>query len=330
MAVEGSYYDGRTSRRRVVTVSIEDGIVHLRGDAIRECPLRDMDVSERSVHAVRKLEFPDGTFVEIADAPGIDAMLAAAGHSDGIVVRLTQSWRNAFMALFTTVALLAGGYIFVLPVAARMIAQALPVSVERTLGDGILGFLDRHLLSPSTLPPERQRELAQAFGALRAPVEGGPDYRLLFRSGKLGPNALALPSGEIVITDDMVRLAANDNEIMAVLAHELGHLHERHLTQRLIQTSAVSAASMLIFSDASALVSNLPTLMLDLKYSRDVETSADDYAVAMMKANGLPADALATLFERLDKVVDDVDMPYLATHPVTAERAARIRKKAGM
>lgn len=326
--VEGCYYDGRTSRKRAVTVAIEDGVVHMRGDAHRDCPLREMQVSERSVHAARKLEFPDGAFVEFTDTPAIDAMLAAAGHADGIAVRLTQSWRNALMALVTTTAILVGSYVFLLPAAARLMAQALPVSVERTLGAGILGFLDEHVLKPTALPPERQRELAQAFRGLRAPVEGAPEFRLLFRSSKLGPNALALPSGEIVITDDMVKLAASDDEVMAVLAHELGHLHERHLTQRLIQTSAVAAASMLIFSDASALVSNLPTLMLDLKYSRDVESSADDYAVAMMKANGLPADALAELFERLDKEVGGPEMPYLATHPVTKERAARIRAAA--
>lgn len=328
MPVEGCYFDGRTSRKQSVTVVIEDGVVHMRGDAIRDCPLRQMEVSERSVHAPRKLAFPDGAFVEIDDRQAIDAMLADAGHKDGIAVRLTQSWRNALMALVTTTAILAGSYVFLLPAAARLMAQALPESVERTLGAGILSFLDEHLLKPTALPPERQRALAQAFAGLRPPVEGAPEYRLLFRGGKLGPNALALPSGEIVITDEMVKLAANDDEVMAVLAHELGHLHERHLTQRLIQTSAVAAASTLIFSDASALVSNLPTLMLDLKYSRDVETSADDYAVAMMKANGLPADALATLFERLGKEVGEVEVPYLATHPVTNERAARIREQA--
>lgn len=326
MTVAGCYYDGRTSRKQSVTVAIENGVVHMRGDALRDCPLREMEVSDRSVHAPRKLAFPDGAFIEFNDGPAIDAMLATAGHQDGIAVRLTQSWRNALMALVTTAAILVGSYVFLLPAAARMMAQALPASVEHTLGAGILSFLDEHLLEPTALPLERQRALTQAFKGLRAPAEDAPEFRLLFRSGKLGPNALALPSGEIVITDDMVKLAANDDEVMAVLAHELGHLHERHLTQRLIQTSAVAAASTLIFSDASALVSNLPTLMLDLKYSRDVETSADDYAVAMMKANGLPADALAVLFERLDEKIDGVEVPYLATHPVTSERVARIRE----
>lgn len=324
MAVEGIYYDGRTSRRHEVTVDIVDGVVHMRGDAVRDCPLREMEVSERSVHAVRKFAFPGGGFIEFPDARAIAALLAGAGHVDGIAVRLTQSWRNALMALVCTGALLVGSYLFLLPAAANLLARALPESVERSLGSGILAFLDEHLLKPTALSPERQRELTQAFASLRAPEADAPQYRLLFRSGKIGANALALPSGDIVITDDMVKLAENDDELMGVLAHELGHLHERHMTQRLIQTSAIAAASTLIFGDASALVANLPTLMLDLKYSRDVETSADDYAVAMMKANGLRGDGLASLFERMKKEGGD-EMPYLATHPVTAERAARIR-----
>ena len=40
--------------------------------------------------------------------------------------------------------------------------------------------------------------------------------------------ALALPGGIIVVTDDMVNLAANDPELLAVLAHEMGHLRGRH------------------------------------------------------------------------------------------------------
>lgn len=324
MAVAGKYFNGRTSRVHAVHLDIVDGVVHMGGEAERSCPLREMDISERSVHAPRKLAFPDGGFIEVDDNAGIAAMLSTAGYEEGIAVRMTQSWRNTVMALISTAALLAGSYLYLLPAGAKLVAQALPPSVERSLGNGVLDFLDQHLLKPSTLPPERQRQLAEAFAALRPPAEGAPPYRLLFRGGTIGPNALALPSGDIVLTDDMVELAGSDDELLAVLAHELGHLHERHMTQRLVQGSAIAAASTLLFGDASALVANLPTLMLDLKYSREIETSADDYAVAMMKKNGIDPDALARLFERVHEVNGE-EVPYLSTHPGTGERIARIR-----
>ena len=54
-------------------------------------------------------------------------------------------------------------------------------------------------------------------------------YRLELRSGEaLGANALALPSGIVIMTDDLVALAKSDDEIGAVMAHELGHVRGRH------------------------------------------------------------------------------------------------------
>ncbi|MFY0104218.1 M48 family metallopeptidase, partial [Acinetobacter baumannii] len=87
--------------------------------------------------------------------------------------------------------------------------------------------------------------------------------------------------------------------LMGVLAHELGHVHRRHLMRRLIQSSAIAATATLLFGDVSAVLANIPTVLLDLKYSRDIEREADDYAIAMFKANGLPRQKLALVFEKL-------------------------------
>ena len=145
----------------------------------------------------------------------------------------------------------------------------------------------------------------------------------MFRKSKIGPNAFALPSGDIVLTDEMVALMPDDAAIMGVLAHELGHLQQRHLTRRIIQTSAVGAGAALLFGDVSTVVATLPPLLLDLKYSRDVEREADDYAIAMLRQNGIALEHLAQVFVALGKL--DQGTPYLSSHPASTERIARIR-----
>jgi len=126
--------------------------------------------------------------------------------------------------------------------------------------------------------------------------------------------------------------------VMGVLAHELGHLHGRHLTRRIVQSSAVAAASWLVFGDASSVMTALPTLVLDMKYSRDAESEADDYAVAMLRHNGIDPAHLAHAFARLEEPAERpaeheagqdstngvASSPYLSSHPSSAARRARI------
>ena len=55
-----AYFDGMTSRRYRVTLSVSDGIASIRGEAGRDCPLATLRVSEASRHGARIVTFPDG------------------------------------------------------------------------------------------------------------------------------------------------------------------------------------------------------------------------------------------------------------------------------
>ncbi|MRW85129.1 M48 family metalloprotease [Pseudoduganella sp. FT26W] len=329
-AVAARYFDGRSSRLQHVTLSVEAGHAVLRGDAERREPLHALRVSERSRGAARKVTFADGAYLEVDDHEAFARLLHETGHRDSLVVRLQQSWRAVLAAAAATVALLWLGYLYLLPALATGMAAALPAGVERQLGAGVLALMDQRLLVPTTLSPQRQAELTGRFRSLQPPRGGAPGWRLLFRSSRIGPNAFALPSGDIVLTDQMVQLLNNDTAVLAVLAHELGHLHEHHGMRRLIQGSVVTAVSGLVFGDMSALMATAPALLLDMKYSRDAEQDADDYAVAMMLHNGLGVQPLVDVFSRLQQLEQQRggDMGYLSSHPPSSERLARLRAAA--
>jgi Zn-dependent protease with chaperone function len=146
----------------------------------------------------------------------------------------------------------------------------------------------------------------------------------VFRKSLIGPNAFALPSGEIVLTDEIVKLVDNDDAVMGILAHELGHVHERHLLRQMIQSSAIGAIATILFGDVSSVAANIPALMLNLHYSREAEREADDYAIAMMKANGIALSNLVLVFEKLKQAAEK-SSPYLSSHPPAAERIAHIQ-----
>jgi hypothetical protein len=159
-------------------------------------------------------------------------------------------------------------------------------------------------------------------------------YQLEFRSGKgFGPNAFALPGGLIVITDDMVKAASTTEEVMAVLAHEIGHVELRHTLRSVLQQSVIGVAVATLTSDAASLgvaVAGLPMLVARTKYSREFEAAADKYAFQLLKQKGYSPADFASLMERLEKHTKQPGIfAFISSHPVTSERIQHAIAAAG-
>lgn len=325
MGIAAFYFDGKTSRKFQVELTVEGGTAVITGDTQRHCPITDLHVSERMRNAARKVTFPDGAYLEIQDNAAFNQLLWETGHQESFVEQMQQSWRATLIAVVTTIAVLVLGYLYGLPAMSEVIAKTLPEKVERAIGQETLSFLDKRILAPSELPAAQQQAIVSRFNTLVPPQQGVPSYEIIFRKSKIGPNAFALPSGQIVLTDEIVKLVDNEDALMGVLAHELGHLHERHIMRRIIQSSAIGAVATVLFGDVSAVIANIPTVMLDMKYSRDAEREADDYAIAMFKANGINLSTLTLVFEKLEKESGEAT-PYFSSHPPPSERIERIQK----
>ncbi len=150
------------------------------------------------------------------------------------------------------------------------------------------------------------------------------------RGGRLGANAFALPNGIVIFTDEMVGLARSDDELLAVLAHEAGHVVHRHGVQRIIQDSLLAFAIRAITGDVSGtseLFLGLPVVLTELAYSREFEREADHYAVRYLRSQAVSPRHFADLMRRLQdqKQPEGLDLPgrwsdYLSTHPSMEER----------
>jgi Zn-dependent protease with chaperone function len=330
------YFDGRSSRPRAVAVVAEVDGLRIRGEEVdRQVALRDIEVSERLGAAPRLLRLGDGSYLESGEHDAVATVLRDAGHRDGVVSRVQTRWPWALGALLLTLALIAAGYLYGLPVVAEFAAKRIPPEMEAALGQRAVKIVDAQMFAPSSLPPARQAELSAAFA--RIAPQDGRTYRLEFRASRIGPNAVALPGGIMVMTDELVKLARSDDEIIAVLAHELGHIEQRHFMRRLISSAIVGAVMTLLTSEASGLLTALPATLADLGYSRDMEREADLFAIDLLKRNGLSPEPLATMLERLEQAHGASNdkggtnskeikvLRYLLTHPHTDERIAAIR-----
>jgi Zn-dependent protease with chaperone function len=345
ISIRGRHFDGQSAQPKEAQLTIDGSlIVQVEGAASRiEIPLTNVRISERLGNVPRRIALPDGALFETTDNDGLDALLAGANidNEGGLVHWLESRWPIALGSL-VAIALLSFLFVkFGVPALANWGAQVMPPSVDRALGAQGLEILDKALFKPSKLPAARQKVLRNKFAWMTRDIRtDGHNYRLEFRSGDaVGPNALALPSGIIVMTDDLVALAKHDEEIIAVLAHEIGHVRGRHALRQLLQTAGVSALALALLGDVSSisgLASAIPAL-LQAKHSRDFEREADSFAKQWLTRNNIAPERFDAILCRLNAEVgaSDTDngepdkdtnlardaIDYLASHPPTSERA---------
>jgi Zn-dependent protease with chaperone function len=118
----------------------------------------------------------------------------------------------------------------------------------------------------------------------------------------LGVNAFALPDGSIILTDDLLYFVTSTQELYSIVAHEMGHVRERHSLHMLIQHTLLTFFWDAITGDLSgtaAFASALPLILQGAAYSRQFERAADDYAMALLQKNNIDTRYLADFFIRM-------------------------------
>lgn len=328
------WYDGRSPRAHAVRVHIEgETLVVAPQEAALEVqrhPLARVRWPERRSHGLRQTELPDGGLLQHADPAEWDAWWAAQGLNESFVVGWQQSWRGVLIALLSTVVVLGATWVWGVPWASERIAHALPAAVEQRIGEESMAQLERLFLRPSGLPAAQQQALQARWQGMvqRAhPAGDAPAHTLSFRaSPRLGPNALALPGGQIVVTDELVKLLHDQPDVlMGVLGHELGHVRHRDGMDMLVRSTFISALVGVVFGDMGGFIAAVPAALVTQAYSRDAERRADRRAAELLHANGVSPAVMATLFERLraQRPGDGGDdgLPIaIASHPADAER----------
>lgn len=326
------YYDGRTAVPHTVQLRVCGSVLFLQGDNLeRRDALAALSIPAPLGSAPRTILFADGGRCEVEDVQGFAALFPAGPGSN-----LEGRWLYAITALVLAAGLAVAAYWWGLPYLARLVADRIPDAVLTEMDGYWFGNLDDSVLGASGLDGARRQAIEQRVADLILPA-GAVRPQLVFRgSERLEPNAFALPGGSVVILDGLVELADED-EIVAVLAHESGHVSQRHALRQLLQASLVGLIVAWYVGDSSSLLAVVPSVLLQTRYSRDLERSADEFAIEVMRLNHIPPGRLADLLlklqarqaqdeagfvRRLDSVLD-----YLSSHPASEERIALLRSQ---
>jgi len=354
--IKGSFFTVGSSDRQSALLSVsEAGQVAVRqsdGPGTREyaaCHFKQLDISPRLGNTPRHIGFENGCSFETPHNDEIDELLVT--FQQGAFYRVIHFLESHLLIVLLVVALVFafmwGSIKYGVPAVAEFSAKILPAEVSQYLGQGTLEILDQTVFSSSELTAQRQHQLSRLFLSY-IPQYSELGIQVKFRQGKeLGANALALPDGSIIFTDELVDLSQDDLELAAIFAHEVGHVVHRHVLRRVIQDSLLAVLVVMMTGDissASSIVYAIPSLLLELAYSREFESDADDFAYQFLVDNDIETFHFANIMLRLmasaenKNKSDDAELtvtdqsehesqdgfenmiPYLSTHPTTKKR----------
>lgn len=327
-ATQADFYNGRTSAKERVTLRFDEiGQIHIVGLAQEIIyPLSKVRISSRVGNTPRSIYLPDGSKCETKDNDLIDKIIASKDcqRLPQRLHLLESRWHWVGLVLLL-IGVSGWGWIeFGIPYLARYVAYALPTSTDTALGEGALKTFDRLWCSPSQLEQATKDKLTKHFRDITQELNDNHTYRLEFRhSNAIGANAFALPSGIIVMTDELVQLAKHDNELIAILAHEIGHVIHRHTLRHVLQSSVVGLVIAYVMGDIFSLSSlsiTLPTLLIETKYSREFETEADYFALNYLKSKNISTNYMVKILLRLQREHTKEVPTYLSSHPATSQR----------
>ena len=339
---DATLYDSFTAGSESCQVSFQGGNeIHIRtSEGVTFAPLTDVKISGRLGNTPRFITLPNGSKLETRDNEAVDLLIRQqSGKFDWI--HFLESNKIWILAL-TLLVMLSGfaTYKWIIPWSAEAASPLVPDVVREKMATDTLALIDEWMVEPTTLDESRQQHYRDLFERRLGPF--APDQiNIQFRKAPgIGANAFALPDGTLIFTDELLAIV-NDEEYLAIAAHEVGHVVEDHGVRGVLASSFFAIIITLITGDAEAISELLiaaPVVMAELSYSRQNETEADNFARNMMRQAEIPLPAFATALmkitkahrdeetkleangEKADSQVSSSWSEYLSTHPATQER----------
>ncbi len=325
------YFNGKAKSYPACLVKSGDRLtIKLDAEAeVLDYSLHEVAVSEALANLPSRVVFNRGDAFECADSAAFSTLFEH--HRSGIataVHKLERSNKWVILALILVPLIAYGALTWLMPMAAVRVADAIPSALVKQLDQQVLASMDGYVFAPTKATVSQQQKLQRVW----AKLPHGFGYTLLSKDGGvIGANAMALPGGSIIVTDALLALLSED-ELLAVLVHEMGHLDLQHGLRNIIQSLGVTLVFSTIIGDVSSLAESAlvvaPVVIQQMSYSRDMEREADDFARLKLTQIGISPACLGSALKRLleaHKKTDNADhswQDYLSTHPSINERVA--------
>ncbi|HTK02826.1 MAG TPA: M48 family metalloprotease [Bordetella sp.] len=223
-------------------------------------------------------------------------------------------------------------------------ADQLSPYMERQLGDVIMAEGRR---DPTYIGDPEINQYLTTMGRKLASFSPGTVPNVdLFAVRDPEINAFAMPGGYIGVNSGLVVATKSESELAAVLAHEIGHVVQRHIARGMTQGNQTGA--IMLASIAGALLAALAggggnlamgvaafgqaaAIDRQLGFSRDAEREADRAGFQMLTGAGYNPDGMSHMFERLmnaSRLNEGIGGgAWASTHPLSIDRMSDIENR---
>ena len=339
-AFSALYFDGLTAARREVTITLfAEGIsiAEAGGSTLAFWPfigLRALGRPRRNRTVQLTSEIAPEARLVVEEAAFFDRLEAEAPQLFRHPLSRPATWGRIGLIGGLLLVSLAGAY-YGVPYLARPIAAAIPLEWEEGLGKAVKARLIGRAKQCKEEAGEAalKRLVARLAGKLDTP------YSFDVTVVKVGMvNAFAVPGGHIVVMDKMLRETRTPEELAGILAHEMGHVTERHPMASAIRMMGITLIFDMIVGDSSGIMETVATMggvLIAFSYNRDDERAADAIAIRILNDAKIDPRGLERVFLRLGKKTGDEDKgaldrltQFFSTHPGLAERARNVKVEA--
>jgi predicted Zn-dependent protease len=138
-------------------------------------------------------------------------------------------------------------------------------------------------------------------------------------------NAYAYPGGNLVINSALIEACKNENELLGVMAHEVGHIIKGHATRKLMKEMGLSILLSMTTGGQENIIRSTIKLLSSTAYDRTLEQEADDIAVTYLLRAHIDPSGYGNFMLRMSEEENTPDMmEWINTHPDSRKRADRI------
>ena len=214
---------------------------------------------------------------------------------------------------------------FGVPFAADRLAPLVPISWENRIGEVAERQMRQMFDGKNCTTPKGSAALVKLSKRLQD-ASGLRVTATIEALSEKTPNAFALPGGKVFVLAGLLEKAQSQDEILGVLAHELGHLQNRDHLRRIIADGGTAYLFGLLFGDVAgggAVVFAGKTL-LNAANSREAEARADAFAAQTLARLGRPAKPMGELLLRVTGKEKDGFLTILHDHPLSEDRLAKL------
>jgi predicted Zn-dependent protease len=331
----GSLSDGRSADAIRVEVSLAQAGIEVRPRGEQRGLVWPYDTLHSAVPLsgaapdVLLNQKPDGAQTLFVADPAFARALLARAPALSVARQRWQGLRPGLAVLAVVVLVVSAMWAAdVSP--AKAVARVMPQQSREALGRAVIaGMIEGRKVCET---PAGRAALDKLTQRLTARESGRPAaVRVMLVDWGL-VNAFAVPGGQIVLTNGLVKVAASPDEVAGVLAHELGHAIELHPEAGVVRAMGLAAATQLIFAGSTGNITNIGLLLTHLRYTRVAEQEADAHALRLLKGAGISPKGFGDFFERLEKtrplpetVKKITEFEAIRTHPLTKDRITVVR-----